>query len=122
MSARGNLKSSFHRYLPGGLMYFLSKKACKIKCGFEDSVANVDLSSAANQPILVLLNHSNNITRNKDVFVDCSEISINVIVKHGQHVGIICVCSPPGMGLLRFSVPGGTEKLLGCGFLGGINT
>ena len=63
-------------------MCFLSKKACKIKCGFEDSVANVDLSSAANQLILVLLNHSNNITRNKDVFVDCSEISINVIVKH----------------------------------------
>ena len=84
----GNLKSSFHRYFTRGLLCFLSKKDCKIKYGFEDSNSNVDLSSAANQPInvklcgtLVLLNHLN--------FVDCSEISLNVIVKYMQHVGII---------------------------------
>ena len=51
------------------------------------------------------------------MFADCSEISINVIVKHLQHVGIIWTCSLPGMGLLSFSVPGGTEKLRGCGLL-----
>ena len=50
---------------------FLVKKDCKIKYGFEDSISNVYLSLAANQSInvkfcetLVLLNHSNNITRN----------------------------------------------------------
>ena len=42
------------------------------------------------------------------MFVDCSEISINVIVKHVQHVGIIRTCSLPGMELwLSFSVPRG---------------
>ena len=62
------------------------------------------------------------------MFVDCSEISTNVIVKHMQHVGIIWVCSLPGMDLLlRFSVPGVTEKIswwIGglSGLLRGINT
>ena len=61
MSAWENLKSPFHRYLLGGLLCFLSKKI----------VSNVDLSLAADQPInvklcetFVLLNLSNNITRN----------------------------------------------------------
>ena len=62
------------------------------------------------------------------MFVNCSEISINVIVKHVQHVGIIWACSLPGMDLLlSFSVPGETEKIAGwigglTGSLGGINT
>ena len=47
LSASGNLKSSFHRYLPGVLILFLVKKNCKIKYGFEDSISNVDLNSAA---------------------------------------------------------------------------
>ena len=48
------------------------------------------------------------------MFVDCSEISINVIVQHVQHVGIIWACSLPGMNLLlSFPVPGGTEKIAG---------
>ena len=62
------------------------------------------------------------------MFVGCSEIRINVIVKHVQHVGIIWACSLPGMDLLlSFSVPGGTEKVAGwigglTGSLGGIST
>ena len=46
------------------------------------------------------------------MFVDCSEISINVIVKHVQHVGIIWACSLPGMDLLLL-FGGGGKKLLG---------
>ena len=37
---------------------------------------------------LALLNHLDNITRNQDV-LGCSEIIINVIFKHVQHVRII---------------------------------
>ena len=44
------------------------------------------------------------------MFVGCSEISINIIAKHVQHVGIICAFSLPGADLLNFSVPRGTEK------------
>ena len=41
------------------------------------------------------------------MFVDCSEISINVIIKHVHHVGIIQNCGLPGIDLLlSFSVPG----------------
>ena len=48
------------------------------------------------------------------MFVDCSEISINVIVQHVQHVGIIWACTLPGMDLLlSFSVSGGTEEIAG---------
>ena len=48
------------------------------------------------------------------MFADCSKISINVIVKHVQHVGIIWACSLPGMDLLlSFSVSGGTEEIAG---------
>ena len=53
------------------LTVFLVKKDFKIEYGFEDSISNVDLSSAAKTPInvylcdtLVLLNRSNNITKN----------------------------------------------------------
>ena len=53
------------------------------------------------------------------MFADCSEISINLIVKHVQHIGIITAfyllegnCS----NLFR------QKKLLGCGLLGGIST
>ena len=59
------------------------------------------------------------------MFVDCSEISINVIVKLVQHVGIIWACILSGIDLLlSFSVPGGTEKTAGwiwglAGLLGG---
>ena len=67
----GKLKESIPQVFARGFTVFLVKKNCKIKYGFEDSISNVDLSSGANQPInvklcetLVLLNHSNNITRN----------------------------------------------------------
>ena len=50
------------------------------------------------------------------MFVGCSEISINIIAKHVQHVGIIWVCSLPGMDLLSFPVHGGTEKIAGLWF------
>ena len=45
------------------------------------------------------------------MFVACSEISINVIVKHVQHVGIVWACSLPWVDLLNFSVLEGTEKI-----------
>ena len=67
----GELNESIPQIFARGLTVFLVKKDCKIKYGFEDSILNVALSSAVNQPIdvklcetLVLLNHSNNITRN----------------------------------------------------------
>ena len=67
----GELEESIPQITASGLTVFLVKKDCKIKHGFKDSISIVDLSSAANQPInlklcetLVLLNHSNNITRN----------------------------------------------------------
>ena len=61
------------------------------------------------------------------MFVGCSEISTSVIVKHKQHMEIIrAFCLPGGRGggedLLSFSVPEGTEKLLGRGLLGRIST
>ena len=39
--------------------------------------------------ILILTNNSNDITRNLNLFVGCSETSLSVTVKHIQHVGII---------------------------------
>ena len=48
------------------------------------------------------------------MLVGCSKIS--VFVKHVQHVGIIWACSLPGVDLLSFSVPGGTEKIAGLSF------
>ena len=45
------------------------------------------------------------------MFVACSEISINVIVKHVQHVRIVWACSLPWVDLLNFSVLEGTEKI-----------
>ena len=59
----GGLKSSCHRYLPGGLLCSLCPKRCgKVKYGFEDSIFNVDIAQfyRNNQlmfcDILVLLN------------------------------------------------------------------
>ena len=45
MSVWGNVKSSFHRHLPGGegLTEFLVKKDCKIKYGFENPISDFDL-------------------------------------------------------------------------------
>ena len=56
--------------------------------------------------IFVLLNHLNNV-------VGCSEISISVIVKHVQHIGIIRVFCLDWGNLLGFLVLGGTEKIAG---------
>ena len=36
---KGDLKRSFHRYLPGRLTVFLVKKDWKIKYGFDDSIS-----------------------------------------------------------------------------------
>ena len=64
-------KGSTPQIFARGLTVYLVKKDCKIKYGLEDSISNVDLSSAANQPVdfklceaLVLLNDLDNITRN----------------------------------------------------------
>ena len=44
MSAWGDLKSSWHIYLPGGITMFLVKRRLlTIKYGFEGSISNVDL-------------------------------------------------------------------------------
>ena len=51
------------------------------------------------------------------MFLGCSEISINFIAKHVQHVGIILAYSLPWADLLRFSAPEGTEKIAGYGLL-----
>ena len=67
---------------------------------------------------MVLLNHSNNVARNWVVFVGCSEISISVIAKHVQDVGIIRAFFYLG-GLV--SMPGGTQKIVGLRFARGDN-
>ena len=56
------------------------------------------------------------------MFVCCSEISINDIVKHVQHVGIISACSLPWADLLSFSVPEGTKEFSGLLFARNIIT
>ena len=50
------------------------------------------------------------------MFVGCSEISVNFIVKHKQHVGIIW---PSWGDLFIFSVLGGREKNAGLWFAWG---
>ena len=53
------------------------------------------------------------------MFVNCSEISINVIVKHVQHVEIIWSCSSPWDGLIfKFFSAWGIEKI--AGWIGGL--
>ena len=47
------------------------------------------------------------------MFVGCSEISISVIVKHVQQIGIVRAFCLPGENLISFSVPEGTEKIAG---------
>ena len=44
----GELKESIPQIFARGLTVFLVKKDYKVKYGFEDSISNVDLSSAAN--------------------------------------------------------------------------
>ena len=53
------------------------------------------------------------------MFVGCFEISISVIVKHVQSIGIIRAFCLLGGDLLRFSVPRGTEETAGLWFAGG---
>ena len=53
------------------------------------------------------------------MFVGCSEISISVIVKHVQHMGIVRAFVSLGGIDKFFSAWGGHKKMLGCGLLGG---
>ena len=43
MRVRRDLSTSCHRYLSGGLLFFVSKKTLKSKYGFEGSISSVDL-------------------------------------------------------------------------------
>ena len=52
------------------------------------------------------------------MFIGCSEININVFVKHEQHIGIIRVCVPGAI----YSVPWGTENINESRFARGIST
>ena len=52
------------------------------------------------------------------MFIGCSEININVFVKHEQHIGIIRVCVPGAI----YSVPWGTENITESRFARGIST
>ena len=46
---------------------------------------------------MVLLNHLNNVIRNQDACIGCSEIGIGVIVKHVKHLGTFrAFCQPRG--------------------------
>ena len=56
------------------------------------------------------------------MFVGCSEISISVIVKYVEHLGITSACSLPWAGLLRFSVSERREKIARLWFTGNIST
>ena len=47
------------------------------------------------------------------MLVDCSEISVSVIVKRVQHVAIIKAFCPPGGTYLSFSLPRRKEKIVG---------
>ena len=62
-------------------------------------------------------NNSNSITRNYNMFVGCSEISIYVIVKHLKYVGIAW-----GRLVKFFSAWGEEKKLLGCSLVGGFSS
>ena len=56
------------------------------------------------------------------MFVGCSEISISVIVKHVQHVGIIRVfCLPGGLNKFFSAWGGEAEKFAGLWFARGID-
>ena len=56
------------------------------------------------------------------MFVGCSEISLSVIVKYVEHLGITSTCSLPWADLLSFSVPKGREKIARLWFAGNIST
>ena len=66
--------------------------------------------------ILVLLNHLSNVTRNLDVFVGCSEISISVTVKHVQNNGLISRLFVYLGELAKFFSVWGPEKIAGLWF------
>ena len=53
------------------------------------------------------------------MFIGFSKISIGVIVKHLQHIGIIRFFLSTWVDLLSFSVPGWTEKITGLWFARG---
>ena len=53
------------------------------------------------------------------MFVGCSEINVNVIVKHKQYVGIIWPFCLPWGTCSFFSALGEGQKMLVCGLLGG---
>lgn len=53
------------------------------------------------------------------MFADSSEISQSVVVKYVQHIGIIRAFCLLGGTCYNFQCLRGTEKLLGCGLLGG---
>ena len=57
------------------------------------------------------------------MFVGCFDISINVIVKHVQHVRILwAFCLLRGMGFGKFVNVWGIEKIAGLWFARGIST
>ena len=56
------------------------------------------------------------------MFVGCLELSINITVKHVQHVGVILNCSLPRVDLLSFLVPEGTKKFAWLWFATNIST
>ena len=56
------------------------------------------------------------------MFVGCYEISISIIIKQMQNVGIITAFCLFWGDFSSFAVPGGERKLLGSGLLGGIST
>ena len=54
------------------------------------------------------------------MFVGCFEISVSVIVKHVQSIGIIrAFCLPGGIVKILSAWGGGQKKLLGSGLVGG---
>ena len=56
------------------------------------------------------------------MFVGCSEISVNVFVKHKQHVGIFWPFCLPGGTCAFFQCMGGDKKNAGLWFARGIST
>ena len=55
------------------------------------------------------------------MFIGCYEISIDVIVKHVQHVGIVWNFCQPWGNFYVFQCLGTQKKLLGLGLRGGIS-
>ena len=114
----GSLRVPATNICLGSLLFLINKDFLKLNMALRAEFWNVNLGPpvSAKQPInvqswdiLVLLNQLNN-----DAFIGCSEISISA--KYWALSGLfVCLRG------LSFSVPRGTGKLLGCGFLGGIS-